>query len=75
MEVGDCSDNRVVVAFTNDLKDKDLLESLYLNPPKYFECIIDRANNHTIMDEALKSIDDETPQPYCNKKMKTRKGE
>lgn len=50
-----------LVAFTNGLKDIDLVKSLYLNPLEDFDFIMDRPKDHMIVDEALKSTDDEAP--------------
>lgn len=64
-----------VDAFTNGLKDKDLVKSLYLNPPEDFDDIMDKAKDHMKVDEVMQSIDDEALQSTCNKKTKKEKGE
>lgn len=60
-----------VAAFTNGLKDKELVKSLYLNPPEDFDDIMYKEKDHMIVDEALHSTDDKAPELSSNKKMKT----
>lgn len=67
LKIGDCSDNVAVAAFTNDLKDIDLMKTLHLNPLKDFNDIIDMAKDHMAVDEALQSP--------SSKKVKKEKGE
>lgn len=43
----------ITVAFTNGLKDQDLVKSLYLNPPDDFNNIIESAKKHVIVDATL----------------------
>lgn len=56
-----------VIASTKGLKDKDLARFLYLNPLENFDDIMDRAEDHMLVNEALQSIDNDTP-PSSNKK-------
>lgn len=64
----------VVAASANGLKDTNLVMSLYLNPLKDFENIMDMTIDHMIMDEALQSFGNEAPQPSSTKKTMNGKG-
>lgn len=55
-------DNVAMVAFTTGLKkrkNKDLVISLYLNPPKDFNSTMSRAKDYMLADKALNFSDDE----------------
>lgn len=52
-----------MVAFTSNLKDKDLVISLYLNLLEDFDNIIDMIKDHMIVNATLQSTDDESPKP------------
>lgn len=47
----DCSDDVSMAAFTNDLKDKDLIRSFYSKPPEDFDDIMSQAMTHMLTNE------------------------
>lgn len=48
-----------MATFTNGLKDKDLIKSLYIEPPEDLDKIMDHAKTYMLSNEALRSSDDE----------------
>src|SRR3954462_12325437 len=53
LEIGDCSEDVAIAAFTNGVKDKDLVRSLYERPPVDFDDIMNRARSYMLTNEAL----------------------
>lgn len=75
LEVGICSDDVAMVAFTADLKkskNKDPIRLLYLTPPENFDSIMRRAKNYILADEALDSSDNEEHEPSKRQQKKIR---
>lgn len=58
LEVGDCSDDVAMTTFTNKLKDKDPMRSLYPKPPEDFEDIMNQVKTYILANEALRSFED-----------------
>lgn len=55
LEMEDCSEDVAMVAFTNKIKDKDLIKSLYIEPPEDFDDIMDHEKTYILANEALSS--------------------
>lgn len=74
-EMGDCSDDVAMAAFTKGFRDKDLIKLLYNKPPEDFEDIMSGAKTHMLTNEALQSTDDEAPDATHkpSKRLKQRK--
>lgn len=53
LEVGGCSEDVVMASFTNGLKDKDMIKSLYTQPHEDFENIMRRVKTYTRPDEQI----------------------
>lgn len=70
--MGDCTDNIVLEAFTNGLKDKDLIRSLYTHPSEDFDDIMSQTKTYMIANEVLHSSNDETSD-LMNQSNKRRK--
>src|SRR5204863_9669468 len=70
LEIGDCSEDVAIAAFTNGVKDKDLVRSLYERPPEDFDDIMNRARSHMLTNEALQSQKEDSPPPRQSKRSK-----
>lgn len=63
LDIDDYSDNIVIATFTNGLRDRDLVKSLYKRQPKSFDDVMTRAKAHMLAKEAIHSLSDETKDP------------
>src|SRR5206468_1182256 len=70
LKIGDCSEDVAIAAFTNGVKDKDLIRSLYERSPEDFDDIMNRARSYMLMNEALQPQKDESPLQKQSKKSK-----
>src|SRR3954464_13634004 len=70
LEIGDCSEDVAIAAFTNGVKDKDLIRSLYERPPEDFNDIMNRARSHMLTNEDLQSQKEDSPPPKQSKRSK-----
>lgn len=59
--VRECNDDVAKATFTNRLEDKELVMSLYLDPPENFNDIMDCIKDHMLANEALHSSRDKAP--------------
>lgn len=67
LEVGMCSDNVAMAAFTTCIKkrkNKDLIRSLYHTSLENFDSMMCRAKGYIFADEALDSLDDEEQETF-----------
>src|SRR3954462_6146273 len=70
LEIGDCSEDVATVAFTNRVKDKDLIGSLYERPPEDFDDIMNRARSYMLTNEAFQPQKEESPPLKQSKRSK-----
>src|SRR5205809_4557128 len=70
LEIGDCSEDVAVAAFTNGVKDKDLIRSLYERPPEDFDDIMNSARSYMLTNEALQPQKEDSSPPRQSKRPK-----
>src|SRR4051812_16154629 len=68
LDVEDCSDDVAITAFTNGLKEKDLIKSLYKHPPRDFDGVMSRAKTYMVAGEAVQFSSDEEPSKKTQKR-------
>src|SRR3954471_3819892 len=68
LDVEDCSDDVAIAAFTNGLKEKDLIKSLYKHPPKNYDGVMSRAKTYMVAEEAMQFSSDEEPSKKIQKR-------
>jgi hypothetical protein len=59
LDMNDCSDDIAITAFTNGLRDKDLVRTLYKHPPHCLDDVMTRAKTHMLASETLHPSSDE----------------
>src|SRR3954471_8730360 len=68
LDVENCSDDVAIAAFTNGLKEKDLVKSLYKHPPEDFDGVMSRAKTYMVAGEAMQTSSDDEPPKKSQKR-------
>lgn len=61
LEVGGCDNDITVMTFTNNLKDHDQVNSLYMNSLTDFDVIVDKVKTCILATKDVLSSEDEEP--------------
>lgn len=73
-DVEDCSDDIAISAFTNDLRDMDLVRLLYKKQLQSFDDVMTRVKTYMLVNETLHSLGDEAKNPATRFDKKAKHG-